>query len=70
MATLNEIKQEAAADIAQRIDKGDIIGDEVPPKNPIYIHIVGKSADSLQARVIYSDRAPYYFKMKVTGYES
>jgi hypothetical protein len=65
MSTLNEIKQEAAFDIAQRIDHGDAIGGEVLPKNPITIQIVGKSIDNLQARVIYSNTAPFYFRVKV-----
>jgi len=64
MIDLNAVKELACRDLAELIAKGEPIAGEVLPKNPIRIEVVGRTIDKLQARVMYSDRAPYYFNLK------
>ena len=60
--TLAEIKQAAREDIRNRIDAGDVVGGEILPRNPLRIEITGRNPSALEARIIYRDAAPYYFR--------
>jgi hypothetical protein len=58
--TLKSRKAEISRDLRARINRGEEIAGSILPKNPFTIQVVGKSFSNLQARIIYSDQAPYY----------
>jgi hypothetical protein len=57
------VKFAAQEDIRDRIARGEPIGGEVLPYGPYRIEIRGTSPDKLQARIMYKDRAPYFFNI-------
>jgi hypothetical protein len=61
--TLKETKLEIENTIRVRIKDRMPVADLVLPPNPISIIVVGKSADNLQARIVYRDCAPYYINV-------
>jgi hypothetical protein len=64
---LNVVKREIEDDLLDKIKRGSPVNGTVLPKNPISVMIIGKSIQSLQARIVYDHMAPYYFDVTVNG---
>ncbi len=64
---LYRMKRLAEDDLRLRITRGEPVfadGSSLPP-GPLRVEVIGKSVGGLIAHVIYFDRAPYYFNVKV-----
>jgi hypothetical protein len=59
--TLDEAKAAVERDIRRKIEAGEPLAGELLPKDPVRIDVVGRAPWDMQVRVVYADRAPFYF---------
>lgn len=62
---IEQLKQDIAENLRQKIAAGEEIDGEVLPKDPIAIKVVGRSPGDLQARVTYRSEAPHYLDVSI-----